>query len=61
MTSRKELFKAINTIVDYCRSQDKCYDCPFYKIGYCGCVFLDGSEPTEWNIKMMEGKNEEEN
>lgn len=54
MTSRKELLQAVETIMDYCHSQDDCELCPFFVIGF-GCMFADeGAIPTEWDTKRLE-------
>lgn len=61
MTSRKELLQAINTIVNYCHSQDDCELCPFFVIGF-GCMFADSEAiPAEWDTRKLEGQHEEEN
>ena len=51
---REKLLKAVETIMDYCHSQDDCEPCPFFVIGF-GCMFADEDAiPTEWDTKRLE-------
>jgi hypothetical protein len=53
MATKEELYKAVRTIKDYCKSRDKCIvlpkdSCPFFtQFGSTWCV-LDNCVPCSW-------------
>lgn len=54
MTNCKELLQAVETIMNYCHSQDDCELCPFFVIGF-GCMFADeDAVPINWDTKKLE-------
>lgn len=54
MTNCKELLQAVETIMNYCHSQDDCELCPFFVIDF-GCMFADeDAVPINWDTKKLE-------
>lgn len=53
MTSRKELLKAVEIIMEHCHSQNDCRDCEFFTLGF-GCMFVDEDAPCGWDTTGLE-------
>lgn len=49
MKSIYELYNALLTIKEYCKSSNTCKDCPLIDSDGC-CIFIKDTSPSNWKL-----------